>query len=142
LAAVGKRHIGLIDAIDDRLHLLKIHLPFHESDHVLNFAYNALCDGVCLQDIVHLGKTAEMPGQLVVAPLLRRYSGFLKLRLKVTAGFLFAMSSDQLVLNELQLVAGPEVVCRHMDREAPFEAVTLTALPYPVAGRSLNGNLG
>jgi hypothetical protein len=33
------------------LHLLKIHLPFHESDHVLNFAYNALCDGTCLQDI-------------------------------------------------------------------------------------------
>jgi hypothetical protein len=43
--------IGLIDAIDNRLHLLKIHLPFHESDHVLNFAYNALCDGTCLQDI-------------------------------------------------------------------------------------------
>src|SRR5206468_6039694 len=45
------RQIGLIDAIDARLHLLKIHLPFHESDHVLNFAYNALCDGTCLQDI-------------------------------------------------------------------------------------------
>jgi hypothetical protein len=45
------RQLGLIDAIDDRLHLLQIHLPFHESDHVLNFAYNALCDGSCLQDI-------------------------------------------------------------------------------------------
>src|SRR2546428_9991441 len=45
------RQIGLVDAIDNRLHLLKIHLPFHESDHVLNFAYNALCDGTCLQDI-------------------------------------------------------------------------------------------
>ena len=45
------RQIGLIDAIDERLHLLKIHLPFHESDHVLNFAYNALCEGTCLQDI-------------------------------------------------------------------------------------------
>jgi Transposase DDE domain group 1 len=45
------RRLGLIDAIDERLHLLKIHLPFHESDHVLNFAYNALCDGTCLQDI-------------------------------------------------------------------------------------------
>jgi len=45
------RQIGLIDAIDQRLHLLKIHLPFHESDHVLNFAYNALCEGTCLQDI-------------------------------------------------------------------------------------------
>ena len=45
------RRIGLIDAIDDNLHLLKIHLPYHESDHVLNFAYNALCDGTCMQDI-------------------------------------------------------------------------------------------
>jgi len=45
------RQLGLIDAIDERLHVLKIHLPYHESDHVLNFAYNALCDGTCLQDI-------------------------------------------------------------------------------------------
>jgi hypothetical protein len=45
------RRIGLIDAIDRRLHLLKIHLPYHESDHVLNLAYNALCDGTCLQDL-------------------------------------------------------------------------------------------
>jgi hypothetical protein len=42
---------GLIDAINRHLHLLKLHLPYHESDHVLNVAYNALCGGVCLQDI-------------------------------------------------------------------------------------------
>jgi hypothetical protein len=45
------RRSGLIDAIDERLHLLKFHLPYHESDHVLNLAYNALCDGTCLQDL-------------------------------------------------------------------------------------------
>jgi Transposase DDE domain group 1 len=45
------RRIGLIDAIDQKLHLLKIHLPYHESDHVLNIAYNPLCNGDCLQDI-------------------------------------------------------------------------------------------
>jgi hypothetical protein len=45
------RDIGLIDAIDQRLQLLAIHLPYHESDHVLNLAYNALCDGTCLQDL-------------------------------------------------------------------------------------------
>jgi hypothetical protein len=45
------RRYGLIDAIDQRLHLLKFHLPYHESDHVLNFAYNALCNGTCLQDL-------------------------------------------------------------------------------------------
>jgi hypothetical protein len=45
------KRVGLVEAIDRRLHLLKIHLPYHESDHVLNLAYNALCDGTCLQDI-------------------------------------------------------------------------------------------
>jgi hypothetical protein len=45
------RRIGLIDAINEKLHLLKIHLPYHESDHVLNLAYNALCNGTCLQDL-------------------------------------------------------------------------------------------
>src|SRR5947209_11269535 len=45
------RKLGLAEAIDERLHLLKIHLPYHESDHVLNIAYNALCDGTCLEDI-------------------------------------------------------------------------------------------
>ena len=43
--------IGLVEAIDRRLHLLKIHKPYHESDHVLNFAYNVLCRGTCLEDI-------------------------------------------------------------------------------------------
>jgi DDE family transposase len=45
------RKLGLADTIDRRLHLLKIHLPYHESDHVLNFAFNALCDGTCLEDL-------------------------------------------------------------------------------------------
>ncbi len=45
------KQLGLIDALDHKLHLLKIHLPYHESDHVLNIAYNPLCDGTCLQDI-------------------------------------------------------------------------------------------
>jgi hypothetical protein len=39
------RRLELAEAIDRRLHLLKLHLPYHESDHVLNLAYNALCDG-------------------------------------------------------------------------------------------------
>jgi hypothetical protein len=45
------KKLGLAHAIDERLHLLKYHLPYHESDHVLNFAYNALCNGTCLDDI-------------------------------------------------------------------------------------------
>jgi hypothetical protein len=52
------RRTGLIEAIDRRLHLLKVHLPYHESDHVLNIAYNILAGGTCLQDI-ELQRNAE-----------------------------------------------------------------------------------
>lgn len=45
------RKIGLIDTINQRLHIFKLHLPYFESDQVLNIAYNALCNGTCLQDI-------------------------------------------------------------------------------------------
>jgi hypothetical protein len=45
------RRLGLIERIDARLQLLQIHLPYHESDHVMALAYNALCDGTCLQDL-------------------------------------------------------------------------------------------
>ena len=42
---------GLVEAINDKVHLLKRHLPYHESDHVLNIAYNTLTGGTCLEDI-------------------------------------------------------------------------------------------
>ena len=45
------RHTGLVEEIDRRIQVLKMHLPYHESDHVLGIAYNILCGGTCLQDI-------------------------------------------------------------------------------------------
>ena len=39
------RRTGLIGDIDHHLHLLKRHLPYHESDHVLNIAFNILAGG-------------------------------------------------------------------------------------------------
>ncbi len=45
------KQIGLIEAIDQNLKLLKVHLPYHESDHVLNIAYNILSGGDCLEDL-------------------------------------------------------------------------------------------
>jgi hypothetical protein len=45
------KRLGLVKAIDQRLQLLKIHLPYQDSDHVLNIAYNPLCGGTCLQDL-------------------------------------------------------------------------------------------
>lgn len=43
--------LGLIEEIDRQVHVLKRHVPYHESDHVMNLAYNALLDGVRLEDI-------------------------------------------------------------------------------------------
>ena len=45
------KRLGLPEAIDQGLQLLKIHLPYQDSDHVLNIAYNSLCGGTCLQDL-------------------------------------------------------------------------------------------
>jgi hypothetical protein len=45
------RVTGLIREIDERVKVLKIHKPYHESDHVLNVAYNALCGGQALEHI-------------------------------------------------------------------------------------------
>jgi hypothetical protein len=53
---IGAMHLlaqrtGLVEAINERLRLLKVHQPYHESDHVLNIAYNILCGGVTLEDL-------------------------------------------------------------------------------------------
>lgn len=45
------QHTGLVDAINERVEVLKQHRPYHESDHVLNIAYNILCGGQRLEDI-------------------------------------------------------------------------------------------
>lgn len=45
------RQVGLIRDIDRDLHLLKRHLPYHESDHVLNIAYNLLAGGSRLEHL-------------------------------------------------------------------------------------------
>lgn len=44
-------HVGLAQAIDSSVELLRAHRPYHESDHVLNIAYNTLCGGTRLDDI-------------------------------------------------------------------------------------------
>lgn len=45
------KEVGLFESIDRHLHLLKVHKPYHESDHVLNIAYNALCGGQTIEDL-------------------------------------------------------------------------------------------
>lgn len=48
------QRVGLAEAINTRVKLLKRHIPYFESDHVLTLAYNILCDGACIEDIERL----------------------------------------------------------------------------------------
>jgi hypothetical protein len=77
------RCTGLIDEMDRRVVVLKRHLPYHESDHVLGIAYNILCGGTCLQDIerrrndeVHLDALGaqRIPDPTTAGDFCRRFS--------------------------------------------------------------------
>ena len=46
--------MGLDKAINENIMLLQRHVPYWESDHVLNIAYNVLTGGTCLEDIERL----------------------------------------------------------------------------------------
>jgi hypothetical protein len=75
--------VGLGPRIDGALSVLKIHKPYHESDHVLNIAYNALFGGQRLEDIElrrndrvlldALG-TASLPDPTTAGDFCRRFS--------------------------------------------------------------------
>jgi hypothetical protein len=75
------RRSGLAEAIDSEVQVLKVHLPYHESDHVLNIAYNVMCGGRYLEDLetrrhdegyqVALGAT-RIPDPTTAADFCRR----------------------------------------------------------------------
>ena len=48
-AMVGR--LGLVESINRSVNLLKIYLPYSESDHVLNIAYNIVAGGTCLDHL-------------------------------------------------------------------------------------------
>jgi len=45
------RRVGLVKSLDDKVHVLKIHKPYHESDHIMSLALNVLAGGTCLEDL-------------------------------------------------------------------------------------------
>lgn len=45
------KKLGLDDAINRQVPLLKMYMPYSESDHVLNLAYNLLAGGTCLDHL-------------------------------------------------------------------------------------------
>ncbi len=77
------RKVKLDREINKNLELLAFHVPYHESDHVLNIAYNVLSGGTCLEDIERLrndetymnGLGAErIPDPTTAGDFLRRFS--------------------------------------------------------------------
>jgi hypothetical protein len=48
------RSIGLVQSIDEHVQVLRRHFPYHESDHVLNLAYNVMTGGTRLEDLERL----------------------------------------------------------------------------------------
>ena len=83
LIHVLAKKTGLLDSIDNELELLKRHLPYHESDHIMNMAYNLLAGGTCLQDIELLRNDSAwldalgaqiVPDPTTAGDFLRRFS--------------------------------------------------------------------
>ena len=77
------QRIGLVKDIDRNLHLLKRHLPYHESDHVLNIALNLLAGGRHIEhlelrrnDEVYLDALGaqRIPDPTTAGDFCRRYS--------------------------------------------------------------------
>ena len=75
---------GLAGEIDASVGLLKVHRPYHESDHVLNIAYNALCGGRRLEDIETRRRdavfldglgTPALPDPTTAGDFCRRFDG-------------------------------------------------------------------
>ena len=48
------KRLGIAKLIDEHVHVFKIHLPYHESDHVLAQAMNLFVGGTCLEDMAEL----------------------------------------------------------------------------------------
>lgn len=84
IAAVHEmvRGLGLDRELNESLSLLKRHLPYHESDHVLNIAYGLLAGGTKLEDIellrqdeayMNLLGAARIPDPTTAGDFLRRF---------------------------------------------------------------------
>ncbi len=75
---------GLPEAIDDDVSVLKRHLPYHESDHILSLVYTLLTGGRCLGDLEQRRENVafldaigarRIPDPTTAGDFLRRFDG-------------------------------------------------------------------
>ena len=80
-SALAKR-LRIAECIDERVKVLKVHRPFHESDHVLAMAANLFVGGMCLEDQASLQHSeavrrilgaARIPDPTTAGDFLRRF---------------------------------------------------------------------
>jgi hypothetical protein len=82
LAAQLVHRLRMPKILGEHVHVLKRHLPFHESDHVLAQAFNLYCGGTCLEDMANLQQSeavlrlvgaCRLPDPTTAGDFLRRF---------------------------------------------------------------------
>ncbi len=82
LAGVFLKRFRVAQQIDERVQVLKLHLPFHESDHVLAQALNLYVGGECLEDqaalqhdegVLRMLGACRIPDPTTAGDFLRRF---------------------------------------------------------------------
>jgi len=82
LAAAFLNRFRVAQEIDERVHVLKLHLPFYESDHVLAQALNLYVGGECLEDqaalqhdegVLRMLGACRLPDPTTAGDFLRRF---------------------------------------------------------------------
>lgn len=76
------QHLGLPGRLNKELGVLKRHIPYHDSDHILTLVYNILCGGSSLEDVERLRTDAtvlaalgarRLPDPTTLGDFLRRF---------------------------------------------------------------------
>ena len=82
LATALLKRFRVAQEIDERVHVLKLHRPFHESDHVLAQALNLYVGGECLEDqaalqhdegVLRMLGACRLPDPTTAGDFLRRF---------------------------------------------------------------------
>lgn len=77
--------LGIDRDINRSIHLLKLHMPYTESDHVLTHVYNLYVGGQCIEDIAnlqhseavkHLLGACRIPDPTTAGDFLRRFEAY------------------------------------------------------------------
>lgn len=76
------RRFKVSELLDEHVAVLKLHMPYHESDHILAQALNLYVGGTCLEDLMHLQQdeaakrvlgACRLPDPTTAGDFLRRF---------------------------------------------------------------------